>query len=178
MSALCAGDPACVRRRAGSCAYHVCRRAARGSGGPQRQAVRRAGGVLDVALQEAGLARSQSYVTNVVKHFKWEPRGKRRLHKHPNRHETEQCRWWLDKELLAVDPKLVVALGAFAASALMRRPVVLRRERGKLLQWADGRSGLATIHPSAVLRAPDGAARALMLQGFIADLKAVVSLAR
>jgi uracil-DNA glycosylase len=136
-----------------------------------------AGGVLDAALQEAGLARSQSYVTNVVKHFKWEPQGKRRLHKHPNRYEIEQCRWWLDKELLAVDPKLVVALGAFAASALMRRPVVLRRERGRLLRWADGRDGLATIHPSAVLRAPHGAKRALMLQDFIADLKVVVSLA-
>ena len=113
----------------------------------------------------------------MVKHFKWEPQGKRRLHKHPNRYETEQCRWWLDQELLAVDPKLVVALGAFAASALMKRLVVLRRERGKLLQWADGRNGLATIHPSAVLRAPDSTARALMLQDFIADLKVVVSLA-
>ncbi|HTO79154.1 MAG TPA: UdgX family uracil-DNA binding protein [Methylocystis sp.] len=136
-----------------------------------------AGGVLDTALREAGLARSQSYVTNVVKHFKWEEQGKRRLHKRPNRYETEQCRWWLDQELLAIDPKLIVALGAFASSALMKRPVVLRRERGKLLQWADGRSGLATIHPSAVLRAPDSAARALMLQDFIADLEVVVSFA-
>ena len=136
-----------------------------------------AGGVLDTALQKAGLARSQTYVTNVVKHFKWEPQGKRRLHKHPNRHETEQCRWWLDQELLAVDPKIVVALGAFAASALMRRPVVLLRERGRLLQWADGRNGLATVHPSAVLRAPDSAARAQMLQNLIADLKVVASLA-
>jgi uracil-DNA glycosylase family 4 len=116
-------------------------------------------------------------VTNVVKHFKFELRGKRRLHKHPNRHEIEQCRWWLDKELALVDPVLVVALGSFAAGALMRRPVVLRRERSKLLQWPDGRSGLATIHPSAVLRAPTGSARASMLEGLVFDLRVAAALA-
>jgi uracil-DNA glycosylase len=132
---------------------------------------------LDAGLRDSGWARSQSYVTNVVKHFKWEPQGKRRLHKHPSRYEIEQCRWWLHKEMLAVDPKLVVALGAFAASALMKPPVVLHRERPKLLRCSDGRSGLATIHPAAVLRAPDGAARTLMLEEFIADLRVVGSLA-
>jgi uracil-DNA glycosylase family 4 len=168
LPALCARDPGRVRRRASSCADHVRWRAARGSRGPQRQAVGPAGGVLDGALRQSGLERSQSYVTNVVKHFKWEPQGKRRLHKHPSRYEIEQCRWWLDKEMLAVDPKLVVAPGAFAACALMKRPVV--RERGKLLQWADGRNGLATIHPAAVLRAHDGEAREQMLQEFIARI--------
>jgi hypothetical protein len=94
--------------------------------------------------------------SNAVKHFK--QRGKRRLHKRPNRYGIERCRWWLDREFAAVDPKFVIALGATAASALMGRPVTLSRARGRLLRWRDGRAGLVTIHPSAVLRMPDESA--------------------
>jgi uracil-DNA glycosylase len=130
------------------------------------------------ALKAAGVERSATYVTNIVKHFKWEQQGKRRLHKHPSHYEIEQCRWWLDQEFAAVEPKLVVALGVTAASALMKRPVVLTRERGRLLRLADGRNGLATIHPSAVLRMPDEAVRANAMNGFVADLKVAVALAQ
>jgi uracil-DNA glycosylase len=130
-----------------------------------------AGHVLDRALKEAGLYRGAVYITNAVKHFKHEQRGKRRLHKRPNRYEIEQCRWWLDREFAAIEPKLVIALGATAASALMGRAVVLARERGRLLRWRDGRAGLATIHPSAVLRMPDESARTEALEGFTHDLR-------
>lgn len=105
-----------------------------------------AGRKLDSALRELKFDRRLS--------FKHEQRGKRRIHKHPNRYELEQCRWWLDEEFSLVRPKLVIALGAVAAAALMGRPVVLARERGRLLRWADGRPGLATIHPSHHRSAP------------------------
>jgi uracil-DNA glycosylase len=130
-----------------------------------------AGRVLDRALEKAGLDRRTIYLTNAVKHFKHEQRGKRRLHKRPNRDEVEKCRWWLDRELALVKPRLVVALGALAAHALMGRTVVLTRERGRLLRWADGRAGLATIHPSAVLRMPDDTSRRSMLSSLIQDLQ-------
>ena len=92
-----------------------------------------AGRVLDQALSAVGLDRCTVYVTNAVKHFKHEERGKRRLHKHPNRGEVQQCRWWLDRELALIDPRFVIALGPVAASALMGRTVVLTRERGRRL---------------------------------------------
>lgn len=135
-----------------------------------------AGLVLDQALEAAGLDRGAVFVTNAVKHFKYEQSGKRRLHKQPNRYEVEQCRWWLDRELALVEPKLVVALGATAARALMRRTVVLKRDRGRLLRWADGRRGLATIHPSAVLRARDSEARHAALASLVSDLREAVLL--
>jgi uracil-DNA glycosylase family protein len=135
-----------------------------------------AGRILDKALQKVGLERSAIYVTNTVKHFKHEQRGKRRLHKHPNRFEVEQCRWWLDGEFKAIDPKLVIALGATAASALMGRRLTLASERGRLLRWPDGRAGLATIHPSVVLRSPDEAARSKAFDSFVGDLRIAVAL--
>jgi uracil-DNA glycosylase len=96
-----------------------------------------AGRILDRALQKAGLDRRAIYVTNAVKHFKHEQRGKRRLHKRPNPDEVEKCRWWLEKELALVNPRLVIGLGALAAQALMGRKVILSRERGRLLRWAN-----------------------------------------
>lgn len=136
-----------------------------------------AGRVLDKALGEVGIDRADIYVTNAVKHFKFEERGKQRLHKHPNRYEVQQCRWWLDKEFGAVDPELVVALGALAAGALMGRAMVLNRERGRLLRWRDGRAGLATIHPSAVLRMRDEKERSAAFLGFVGDLRIALALA-
>jgi uracil-DNA glycosylase family protein len=136
-----------------------------------------AGQVLDRALAEIGLDRGSVYVTNAVKHFKNEPRGKRRLHKRPERGEIQACRWWLDLELGVVKPKLVVALGATAAFALMGRTLVLARERGRLLRWSDGRAGLATIHPSAILRMPDEAERREAFFDFAGDLREALRLA-
>jgi len=130
-----------------------------------------AGRILDLALEKTGLDRRSIYVTNAVKHFKHEQRGKRRLHKHPNRDEVEKCRWWLDQELVLVKPRLVIALGALAARALMGRTVILSHERGRLLHWANGRQGLATIHPSAVLRMPDDASRQSALSSLGSDFR-------
>lgn len=130
-----------------------------------------AGRVLDQALEQIGLDRKAVYVTNAVKHFKYERQGKRRLHKQPNRYEVQQCRWWLDRELKLVEPTLVVALGATAARELFGRPVTLSRERGELMRLDDGRPALATIHPSAVLRMRDEAACEEAFSGFVADLR-------
>ena len=130
-----------------------------------------AGTVLDRALLEIGLERDSIYLTNAVKHFKSEARGRGRLHKSPNRGEIKACRWWLDREIAATEPDFVVALGATAAFALMGRTVVLARERGQLLRWSDGRAGMATIHPSAVLRSPDDASRREMFAHFVDDLR-------
>jgi uracil-DNA glycosylase len=136
-----------------------------------------AGQVLARAFAEIGLDRGWVYVTNAVKHFKNEPRGKRRLHKRPGRGEIQACRWWLDLELDAVKPKLVVALGATAVFALMGRTLVLARERGRPLRWLDGRAGLATTHPSASLRIPDEAQRREAFSGFVGDLREALRLA-
>jgi uracil-DNA glycosylase family protein len=135
-----------------------------------------AGQMLDRALAEIGLDRGSVYVTNAVKHFKNEPRGKRRLHKRPDSREIQACRWWLDLELDALKPKFVVALGATAAFALMGRTLVLARERGRLLRWSDGRAGLATIHPSAILRMRGDAERREAFSGFAGDLREAVRL--
>jgi uracil-DNA glycosylase len=137
-----------------------------------------AGRVLDQALGEAGLDRGETYVTNAVKHFKHEQRGKRRLHKHPNRGEVEACRWWLDWELALVKPKLVVALGATAAHAILSRPVVLARTRGQLLTSPNGRNVLATFHPSAILRVPDEDVRRQAFGELVSDLKQAVKIAK
>jgi uracil-DNA glycosylase family protein len=136
-----------------------------------------AGRLLDKALTQIGLDRTSVYVTNVVKHFKHEQRGKRRLHKRPNRDEVQQCRWWLDQELALVTPKMIVALGATAAHELLGRPVVLARERGKRLSLPDGHCCLVTVHPSALLRMPDEAARHQAFARLVHDLKQAVTLA-
>jgi len=130
-----------------------------------------AGKMLDRALVEAGVDRTQVYVTNVVKHFKNEPRGKRRLHKKPNRYEVEVCKIWLDQELALVRPQLVLAMGVTAASALAGKAVTLSKLRGTVVTLADGRRGMVTIHPSSILRAPDEAGRRAAYAGLVKDLK-------
>lgn len=129
-----------------------------------------AGKLLDRALQEAGIDRSQTYVTNAVKHFKFEPRGKRRLHSKPNAGEVKHYRWWLRKELDFVKPRLVVALGATAALALSGTPLSISKNRGPMI--LDGRSGYVTIHPSFLLRMPDEE-MAQAFRDFVSDLKRV-----
>lgn len=136
-----------------------------------------AGQVLDRALAAAGVAREAVYLTNAVKHFKNEPRGKKRLHRRPDRGEVEVCKVWLRQEIALVKPRLVVALGVTAATALAGRPVVLSRSRGRVLDFLDGQRGLATLHPSAILRMPDAAARRAGLAGLVKDLALAVSLA-
>ena len=138
-----------------------------------------AGKMLDRALADAGIDREEVYVTNVVKHFKNEPRGKRRLHKKPNRYEVEVCKIWLDQELALVRPQLVLAMGVTAASALAGKAVTLSKLRGTVVTFADGRRGMVTIHPSSILRAPDEAGRRAAYAGLVKDLKlALKSLAR
>jgi uracil-DNA glycosylase family protein len=131
-----------------------------------------AGRILDKALDEAGIDRDEVYVTNVVKHFKWKraPRGKRRIHQRPDRAEEEACRPWLEAELERIGPELIVCLGATAAQALFGRSFRVTRERGHFLPTDLGPPALATIHPSAVLRAPDDAARAEAYRGLVDDL--------
>lgn len=136
-----------------------------------------AGRILDQALADIGLDRSTIYVTNAVKHFKYEQRGKRRLHKHPNKGEVEACRWWLDREFTLVRPRLVVALGAIAAGGILRHPVVLARSRGRISTLADGWRVLATLHPSAILRMPDEDARHQAFVRLVDDLREAVRIA-
>ena len=130
-----------------------------------------AGKMLDKALAEAGVDRTEVYVTNVVKHFKNEPRGKRRLHKKPNRSEVEVCKVWLDQEIALVRPQLVLAMGVTAASALAGKAVTLSKLRGKEIVFADGQRGMVTIHPSSILRAPDEMGRRQAYAGLVKDLK-------
>jgi uracil-DNA glycosylase family protein len=131
-----------------------------------------AGKVLDRALAEAGLDRKKVYLTNAVKHFKNEPRGKKRLHKRPNRYEVEVCRVWLRQEISLVRPQLILALGVTAAVVLAGRPVVLSRERGRVIELADGQRGMVTTHPSSILRMPDQKARHAAFAALVKDLKA------
>lgn len=137
-----------------------------------------AGKVLDQALAEAGIKRASIYLTNAVKHFKHEPRGKRRLHKRPNAYEISRCKWWLDGELALIRPKLVVTLGVTAAVALAGRPIVIARERGRPFALADGQRAFVTIHPSAILRMREDAERTAAMKALIADLKSAGRLAR
>jgi DNA polymerase len=132
-----------------------------------------AGQMFDRALAEAGIDRSRVYVTNAVKHFKYEPRGKRRIHKTPNNAEVDHCRWWLDGELNLIQPQLTVALGATAARALTGRSVTISRERGRLMPLKGGRTGLITVHPSLLLRLPDREAQTAEYRRFVEDLRAV-----
>jgi uracil-DNA glycosylase len=111
-----------------------------------------AGKVLDRALEGAGIERSAVYITNAVKHFKNEPRGKRRIHKKPDTAEIDACRWWLDNELAIVQPNVVVALGATAARAVMHKVVTINANRGRLIELPDHRRVVITVHPSYLLR--------------------------
>jgi DNA polymerase len=129
-----------------------------------------AGGLLDRAFEEVGLDRSQVYLTNAVKHFKNEERGKRRLHKRPNQYEIDRCRWWLDRELAIVKPKVLLALGATAAKILVGRAVKVGKEPAKPIGLADGRTCLVTIHPSAILRMRDDKDRRAALARLKADI--------
>jgi DNA polymerase len=132
-----------------------------------------AGGVLDRALAAAGIPRTEVFVTNAVKHFKHEMRGKRRLHKRPNAYEIERCKVWLDLERAIVKPVAVVALGATAARSLLGRPVTITKARGRTLQLADGTAAFVTIHPSFVLRIEDEADRQREYDRLVADLRPV-----
>jgi uracil-DNA glycosylase len=134
-----------------------------------------AGRLLDEALVEAGIDRADAYVTNAVKHFKWEPRGKRRIHQKPNWSEIAACRPWLDGELAVVQPEVLVCLGATAAQALLGREVRVTRDRGRLLETELAPAALATVHPSSILRAPDEAARRRERALFVDDLRVVAN---
>jgi len=130
-----------------------------------------AGRMLDEALEEAGIPREEVFVTNAVKHFKHEMRGKRRLHKRPNTYEIERCKIWLEVERTIVRPSGIVALGATAARSLLGRPVTITKVRGAPLQLADGTAALVTIHPSLLLRIEDRADKAREYRAFVADLR-------
>jgi uracil-DNA glycosylase len=131
-----------------------------------------AGRILDQALEAARIDRSRVYVTNAVKHFKNVPRGKRRIHQRPNSYEVERCRWWLDRELDLVKPRLTVALGATAASALMGKSVTISKVRGQLVTFREGVDGFVTVHPSYILRLRDES-RTQEQARLVADLKQV-----
>jgi len=132
-----------------------------------------AGKLLDRALQDAGIDRADVYVTNVVKHFKWEPRGKRRIHKKPNTREIAACRPWLDTEIALIKPRAIVCLGATAAQSLLGRAFKVTAERGAFVKSPLAALVMATVHPSSILRAPDNQTRRDELRRFTADLRKV-----
>ena len=140
-----------------------------------------AGRLLDESLVAAGIDRRRVWLTNAVKHFKWEPRGKRRIHAKPTSREVAACRPWLEAEIAAVRPRLVVTLGATAAQALLGPKFRLTRHRGERLAWEPAQqpqpgtsapSVMATVHPAAILRAPDGESRRRETARFVRDLRA------
>src|ERR1700747_2557384 len=133
-----------------------------------------AGHLLDEALAEAGINRDKVYVTNAVKHFKWEPRGKRRIHQKPNSREIAACRPWLEAELRIIKPKLVVALGATAAQTIFGPSFRVTRERGEVLSSKLAPRVLATVHPSSLLRQPDEESRQREYKNFVSDLRAAL----
>ena len=137
-----------------------------------------AGRVLDEALELAGIDRSLAYVTNAVKHFKWTPRGKRRIHQKPNAAELAACRPWLDAELEAVQPKVLVALGATAAQALLGRQFRVTKQRGVPVESDLAPHVIATVHPSSILRQETDEDRAAAMEALVADLKVVAKLLR
>ena len=132
-----------------------------------------AGRLLDTALEEAGIDRRQVYVTNVVKHFKWEPRGKRRIHAKPNAAEIGACRPWLETEIALVKPRVLVCLGATAAQALLGRSFKVSRQRGTRVPSPLAPIVIATVHPSSILRAPDDEARRGEMRRFVEDLRRI-----
>lgn len=133
-----------------------------------------AGKVLDKALEAAGIDRDDVYVTNAVKHFKWEPRGKRRIHKKPSGMQIAACRPWFDAEVEAVRPQVIVAMGATAAQALLGPKFKVTQERGKVISTG-GIPIVATVHPSSILRAPDSESRHAEMARFIDDLRVVAA---
>jgi DNA polymerase len=135
-----------------------------------------AGQVLDEALVEAGIRREDAFVTNAVKHFKHEPRGKRRIHKTPLASEISACRWWLDAERRLVKPKVIVTLGTTAALGVLNRKIALMQERGQPMHQAGGARVVATVHPAYLLRLTDEAARIEERGRFVADLKRIRAL--
>jgi DNA polymerase len=132
-----------------------------------------AGALLDKALAEAGIDRTKVYVTNVVKHFKWEPRGKRRIHKKPNGVEINACRPWLDAEIRAIKPQAIVCLGSTAAQAVIGPKFRVSVQRGELVKSPLAPVVTATVHPSSILRAPTDEGRRAGMQRFIDDLKKI-----
>jgi DNA polymerase len=137
-----------------------------------------AGALLDKALADAGIPRNQVYVTNAVKHFKWEPRGKRRIHKKPRASEVKACRPWLEAELRSLKPAVVVCLGATAAQSMLGAGFKLMQQRGQVVSSPSAQRIVATIHPSAVLRAPDSEGRKAAYEMLVADLKVVAKALR
>ena len=137
-----------------------------------------AGALLDKALEQAGIDRREVYVTNAVKHFKWEARGKRRIHKKPSQLQISACRPWLDSEIEVVRPAVIVCLGATAAQALLGKSFRVTRQRGQMLASSQGPLITATVHPSSILRAPDEEARRRELRLFVADLEKVTAALR
>jgi DNA polymerase len=135
-----------------------------------------AGKLLDRVLEEVGIDRNEIYVTNVVKHFKWEAQGKRRLHKKPNAREIAACRPWLDAELEMIKPRVIVCLGATAAQALLGREFRVSRQRGQLIPSPLAPYVVASVHPSSILRAPDDESRRLARLEFANDMKKVAKL--
>ncbi|KQZ12683.1 DNA polymerase [Mesorhizobium sp. Root554] len=135
-----------------------------------------AGKVFDAILDDAEIDRLKTYVTNAVKHFKFEPRGKRRIHSKPNAGEVQACRWWLDKELELIKPNLVVAMGATAAQALLGKAIPVTKMRGEVIEREDGLRVFITIHPSFILRIPDPADKEAERARFMKDMKAVKAL--
>jgi len=130
-----------------------------------------AGRLLDEALEEAGIDRGRVYITNAVKHFKWKPQGKRRLHQRPNAAEISACRPWLDAEIGLIKPKILVLLGATAAQALLGRDFRVSIQRGQFIERPGLPLMMATVHPSSILRAPDDESRQIEMQAFVRDLK-------
>jgi len=135
-----------------------------------------AGRLLDTSLIEAGIDRKKVYVTNVVKHFKWEPRGKRRIHKKPSASEIAACRPWLDAEIASLKPAVIVCLGATAAQALLGKAFRVTAQRGQFIESSLAPYVMATVHPSAILRAPDEETRHSEEQKFIMDLRQIKKL--
>src|SRR5438477_3876008 len=136
-----------------------------------------AGKIMDRALEEAGINRKEVYVTNVVKHFKWEPRGKRRIHQKPNSREVAACRPWLEAELRLIRPKLLVILGSTAGQAIFGTSFRVTRERGKVLSSKFAPKVVATVHPSLLLRQPDEKSRERDYAHFVVELRVAVKAA-
>ena len=136
-----------------------------------------AGRLLDEALTEAGIVRDEVYITNAVKHFKFEPRGKRRIHRNPSAGEIEACRWWLDQERQHLHPRVIVLLGASAARAVLMRKVVIGQSRGQTFS-VGGTAAMVTVHPSYLLRLREPVDKARQRAQFVADLRAARDIAR